>query len=428
MTLALPQTGTRPSRTIDDALRAVREHLDMPIAFVSEFVDGMIVFRNVNAPDHGHVIKTGDSFSNEDAYCNHIREGRLPQLMPDTAAVEFTKTLAITDTAPIGSHISVPIERADGSIYGMFCCLSPVASPTLNERDLNVMRMFAGLAADQIDLAHADVFALDALRDQIGGVLTERAFRMVFQPIVSIDTGMPVAHEALCRFTPLPYRPPNLWFDDAATVGLLAPLECAAIRAALAALPLMPPSTYLSVNASPLTILTGDVLDCLRDIDFARVVVEVTEHSHFGDLNDLKYQVDRLRETGVRIAIDDVGAGYSGLQQIANLAPDILKMDISLTRSCDTDATRQSVVRSIVALADNIGARVVAEGIETPSEAQALADFGVTLGQGWHYSKPLEVADFGTTAPDGSVAGAGTREPRHPGIPQPFEVGTRMVG
>ena len=95
---------------IQDALVAIRNHLGMEVAYFSEFSQGRTIFRRVDAPGLEHLIKVGDSHSLNDVYCNHILEGRLPELIPDTSQIPLTWEMPITAAVPIGSHISIPIR------------------------------------------------------------------------------------------------------------------------------------------------------------------------------------------------------------------------------------------------------------------------------------------------------------------------------
>lgn len=184
----------------------------MEVAYFSEFVDGQSVFRRVDAPGLEHLIKPGDSRSLDDVYCNHILAGRLPGLIPDTAQEPLAVAMPITGAVPIGSHASLPIRLRDGTPFGMFCCLSPRPNPTLNPRDLETMRVFADLAARQVN---AELDRRRARRDRraaIHAVIDAGAFAFLYQPILDLCGGGIVAYEALCRFTPQPYRSPDQWF------------------------------------------------------------------------------------------------------------------------------------------------------------------------------------------------------------------------
>lgn len=141
----------RQGSSIQRALSSVRRHLGMEVAYVSRFENGLSVFREVDAPGLEALIKPGDSRPLEDVYCPHILAGRLPELIPDTAAEPICQAMPITRLVPIGAHVSIPIRLADGTPYGMFCCLSPSPNATLNPRDLQVMRVFADIAAHEIE-------------------------------------------------------------------------------------------------------------------------------------------------------------------------------------------------------------------------------------------------------------------------------------
>ena len=143
---ATPQNGK-----VKRSLQAIRAHLGMEVAYVSEFVGNQTVFREVDAPGLEAMIKVGDSQSLDDVYCRHILEGRLPQLIADTSTEPLAMAMPITHAVPIGKHMSVPIRLPDGSVHGMFCCLGFKSDHSLRQRDLQMMRVFADLAAFEIE-------------------------------------------------------------------------------------------------------------------------------------------------------------------------------------------------------------------------------------------------------------------------------------
>jgi EAL domain-containing protein (putative c-di-GMP-specific phosphodiesterase class I) len=117
-------------------------------------------------------------------------------------------------------------------------------------------------------------------------------------------------------------------------------------------------------------------------------VLELTEHDEISDYEWLRPWLDRHRARGVRIAVDDAGAGYAGLQHILSLTPDILKLDLQLIRGIDTDIARRALARCLVDFAGEIGAAVLAEGISCVAELDTLRAVGVTLGQGYYLGRP----------------------------------------
>ncbi|WP_308915133.1 EAL domain-containing protein [Jannaschia sp. LMIT008] len=381
---------------INRALDSVREHLGMPIAYLSEFVGDQTVFRNVSAPGLTHLIKPGDSKDLNSVYCKHILSGDLPQLIPDTGAIPLARSLPITKDAPIGSHVSLPIQKPDGTTYGMFCCLSPTPNPSLNERDLKVMRMFAGLAAEQVRHRLSAGADKREARDRTRVILDGSGFETVFQPIYRMNDGALAGFEALSRFRSPLHRGPRGVFDDARRAGMVAELELAVLDRALDAVPDLDAGQRLSVNASPSTIGSGRLRQAFGRCGPSRVTLEITEAEVDMDAPKVVGAVTGLRSMGVQIAVDDVGAGYAGLQQLLQLRPDILKLDISLVRHIDTDAARRSMAAALVHFAGETRATVTAEGVETRGEWSVLKAMGVECAQGWLTGRPGPMADAPT--------------------------------
>lgn len=389
-----PVTAFGPSRggdgddVVANALAFVRTHLDMEVAFLSEFVGNNFVFRVLDAPGFEDRLVVGGEMSLDDTYCRHIIERRLPELIPDTKDEPLTQNITITNSFSVRSHVSIPIYRNNGELFGMFCCLSSEARPSLNYRDLGVMRAFAAMSSDEVN-AHQDREDVRrAKRLSIESVLDSGDFDIALQPILRLKDQGTAGYEALCRFTPEPYRPPNLWFEDAADVGLQMALELHVIEVALCLLQDMPDPCYIAVNASPATLASGRISPLVEAAGGKRVVVEITEHAEIENIDALLMEIDRLRDLGARIAVDDAGAGYSGLQQIVLLRPDVIKLDMSLTQDVDKDLARRSLASAMVQFANDTNARVIAEGIETEAEMCTLRQIGVEMGQGYHLGRP----------------------------------------
>jgi EAL domain-containing protein (putative c-di-GMP-specific phosphodiesterase class I) len=374
---------------IQRALHAVRTHLGMDVAYVSEFVGDRSVFRVVDAPGLEGLAKPGDSHSLDDVYCRHILAGRLPELIPDTAAEPIAAAMPITAAIPIGRHMSIPIRLADGRPFGMFCCLGRAADPTLGARDLAMMRVFAELATIEINRDHTAAQETAAKRDTIRQVIAGDMLTMHYQPIWNLAAAAPDGVEALARFTPEPYRSPDRWFADAAAANMGETLEIAAIHQALGSLAVLPGHTYLSINASPETVLSGALETALAGTALDRIVLEITEHAAISDYARLTAKLHGLRAGGLRLAVDDAGAGYASLSHILALGPDLIKIDMSLTRGIDGDQARQALVAAMAGFARDTGCRVIAEGVETFGELTALRTIGIELGQGYLLGRPL---------------------------------------
>jgi len=376
------------------ALRTVREHLGMDVAYLSEFVDDRAVFQYVDAPGLEHLIKVGDSHALEDIYCRHILEGRLPELIPDTSREPAAMALPITSAVPIGAHMSIPVRLANGGAYGMFCCLSARPNPSLNRRDLETMRIFADLVTRQVRRDLDGHQRMLERQDRIRSTLSEESFEIVYQPIWRLDPPSLVGLEALCRFTGTPYRSPDIWFGEAAKTGHGVDLELMVIARALQAFPRLPDGIHLSINASPETAASGRLPEVLAGQPLDRLVVEITEDAPVADYAGVVAAMAPLREAGLRLAVDDTGSGHAGLRHLLNLAPEVIKLDMSLTRHVDADLARRALVSALVYFARETGAALVAEGIESAAELAELASLGVALGQGFLLGVPTLLGDL----------------------------------
>jgi EAL domain-containing protein (putative c-di-GMP-specific phosphodiesterase class I) len=235
---------------------------------------------------------------------------------------------------------------------------------------------------------------LQQKRVRIEEVIARGGLTMAFQPIVDLSSGAMRGMEALSRFAPEPRRTPDVWFAEAAETGLGAELELAAVHAAIAQLTSLPADTYLSVNLSPETLTAVHPSTLLRDAPGDRIVVEVTEHAAVQDYDALLAALHTLRSLGVRLAIDDAGAGFASLRHILRLTPEIIKLDLALTRDVDSDPVRRALATALVRFATDTGASIVAEGIETESELATLRDLGVACGQGYHIGRPAPLVDL----------------------------------
>jgi EAL domain-containing protein (putative c-di-GMP-specific phosphodiesterase class I) len=385
-------SGQSSEVMIDRALSAVRQHLGMDVAYISQLHGDLTIFRKVDAPGLEHLVKPGDIRSLDDVYCRHILEGRLPELIPDTSLIPLARDMPITAAAPIGSHISVPVHDDDGMAVGMFCCLSAKPRGDLSDRDLGFIRILADVIGRQVSENFRDERKRDERSLLVRQALDDRAFSCVYQPIWDLKTSRPVGLEALVRFLPKPYRPPNEWFADAEAAGIAVDLEVEVMRRAINALELMPPDLYLSLNASPALVLSGRLAEILAPVTPERILLEITEHAIVDNYGELAEALKPLRKSGIRVAIDDAGAGYSTLQHILRLAPDRIKLDMSLTRSVDTDPARRALALAMVLFARETGAILIAEGIETRAEFDTLVELGVAKGQGYFLGRPETLA------------------------------------
>jgi EAL domain-containing protein (putative c-di-GMP-specific phosphodiesterase class I) len=387
-----PPAGTDPDtddidNAIDAMLRSVRKHLNMDIAFIGEFVGGRRVFRYIDAGGRPLPIAPGDSAPLEETYCQHIVDGSIPELLPDTSRSEVARSLAVTDRAHMRAHLGAPIRLSDGCIYGTFCCVRHTPDETLNLRDLQILRVFADAAAQQIERGLEARRARDVVRTRIADAIEGERFEILYQPIFDIRDHRIVALEALSRFSGPPVRGPDLWFAEAETAGLGEALEIATARRAVAVLPNLPLGVALNVNVSPTALIAGRFQAELGGAVLDRIAIEITEHSVVDDYEALMAALGPLRPR-VRLAVDDVGAGYATLRHVVKMHPDTIKLDISLTRGIEDSPGQRALAAALVGFASQTGAQVVAEGVETQAELATLAELGIRLVQGYLLARP----------------------------------------
>lgn len=228
---------------------------------------------------------------------------------------------------------------------------------------------------------------IEARRDEIQRFIAGEGLSMAYQPIVNLEDHDVIGVEALARFRSFPMRRPDEWFAEARGIDLGVDLELAAIRQAVIGLPKLPPRSYLSVNCSHRAARSVDLAPILEPLA-DRMVVEITEHEAVDDYEELARWLAPLRGMGVRIAIDDAGAGYASLRHTLQIAPDIVKVDISLTRSIDEDRGKRAIAKALISFAQEMGMTIVAEGIETDAELRTLLELGVRYGQGYFLAQP----------------------------------------
>ena len=207
-----------------------------------------------------------------------------------------------------------------------------------------------------------------------------------FQPVLELATGRVCGYEALARMQTGPQRPPDEWFAQAHRVGLGAELEAAAVAAAFAA-PGRPAGTFLAINVSPRALVSETLIAALPD-DLSSVVVELTEHDLFVAGDTLGQRLAALRGRGARVALDDAGSGYAGLQQLIRIAPDILKLDRSLVHGAHADPAKVALLEALVSFAATTGSVVLGEGIEDLADLRVLADLDATYAQGYALARP----------------------------------------
>jgi EAL domain-containing protein (putative c-di-GMP-specific phosphodiesterase class I) len=374
---------------VERLLALARSHLGMELAWLSEFADGEQIIRAASGDLGALQITLDEGFPLDDSYCGRVLAGTLPPVISDVRRHPCTRDLPITKAAGIGAYVGVPWRGQNGETAGMLCCADRCAVTSLDTQAGRFLGLIADLVSDHVNSPvipdHRRVGSEEA---KIMTILDSGAIRMVFQPVVRLSDGAIWGFEALARFDDPDLPTPAHAFAAAARVGLGVELELLAAECALERLDDIPPDVALGINLSAQALMTPKVEQMLLRFRGRDVGVELTEHTEVPDYAKLVEVTDRLRAAGLHIAVDDAGAGYASLRHILQLHPGVIKLDIAIIRGIDVDPARQALTRSLVSFAADIGAGLVAEGIEFQAEHDMLRKLGVELGQGYLMARP----------------------------------------
>ncbi|HET6337370.1 MAG TPA: EAL domain-containing protein [Polyangiales bacterium] len=224
----------------------------------------------------------------------------------------------------------------------------------------------------------------------IRGILSDgERLAIVTQPIVDLRRGVIVGYEALARFKLEKPAPPDVVFACAERAGLGEELEAFVVKRALPLAKDTPPNCFLAINVDPQHLTSTRVMDVILDHgNLGGIVFELTEQRQIDDVREVARSLSRLRKLGAISAVDDAGAGYSGLQQILALRPQFLKLDRTLVSSVNTDEAKRATIEMLGELAERLDAWIIAEGVESGAELHVLAQLGVPLAQGYFLAHP----------------------------------------
>ena len=376
-----------PVDVIRTLLSVLRSRLGLETAWLSSFHDGMQTFEVLDGDADAVGLSSGDRASLFDSYCVRVIDGRLPGIVPDTRANQTTAALPVTREFELGAYVGVPVLNRNGGAVGMVCAVSREAKPYLADLDLRIVKQVAELIGTLIESPDNRPDTTVAQRAAIRRVVYQRDFEVVFQSIHDVPSGKVVGVEALARFPREPFRPDG-FLAQAAVLGLGIELETAIVARVISMLPQLPEDIYVAVNISPAAALVAPWTQMLADVDPTRIVLELTEHDAVLDYGALDEALEACRTRGVRVAVDDVGAGFSSFSHVLELSPEFVKIDQSITRHIDVDDARRRLAHAIAELAGQMGATVIAEGVETQGELDAVNAVGISAAQGYYLSRP----------------------------------------
>ncbi|MEX0710268.1 MAG: bifunctional diguanylate cyclase/phosphodiesterase [Chloroflexota bacterium] len=421
-TLRDPLTGLGNHRAFQEELDRQTEHAlryDVPVALVLVDLDE---FRQINdAAGHAAGDQTLASFG---AMLNaalrrvdrpfRIGGDEFAWLLPHTdaeGAYVVTRRLLVSALQPtVRDGRAKPVSFSAG--------ISALPDPAGSRAQLLTQAeaaLFAAKRAGRTEVIifdpHEQVEATAAgTSAAISEVIARGLLRPVYQPIVELATGATLGYEGLIRpVAPAPYADPVSLFEAAEESGHVVALDMACVEAIVSGARHLPADFFLSVNLSPRTIeapefSTAAMLSILARHGFGpdRLVIELTEHQPIADIERVRHKLETCRSAGMRLAADDLGAGNSGLRLLSDLRFDIVKVDLGLVQRSSPGAS--AVVESIVAFASRTGATVIGEGVEHEDQVEQLTTLGVTAAQGYLFSRPGPLPDWGATEAPTPVA------------------------
>ncbi|HEX6301384.1 MAG TPA: EAL domain-containing protein [Acidimicrobiia bacterium] len=234
--------------------------------------------------------------------------------------------------------------------------------------------------------------------EAIERVIADGGPRVEYQSIVALSPGRPgdievVGYEALAR---LDSHTAIDWFVAASRLGLQVDLELACIQAAIEGFHPMVEEAFLAVNVSDETLHASQLAHVFADTPPGRLVLELSDTAPIASYQKTREALRELRATGIRVAIDHVGSGRLDLEHLARLEAQIIKIDMSLVRAANGSSRIRGLIKATVAMAEELGAFVVAVGVETDDEHDTLTSLGVQFGQGNLYAPPAKLAPTAT--------------------------------
>jgi EAL domain-containing protein (putative c-di-GMP-specific phosphodiesterase class I) len=375
---------TETELKVAELLRTAKDALGLSLTFLSR-LDGETQHLEV-VESAIPIFRDGQTQPQATSFCQAILDGKLPNVIKNVAKLPEAKRLPAARFPRIRSFVSVPVTLSDGSLYGTFCAAGFTADNQLTKRDQALMEVLARAAATIIEPGVHERRRTADIQRRLQPVISAGGPRVVLQPIVSLRDGTRVGSEALSRFPEAWGKPPDEVFAEATSIGAGLELELLAFHGAAAYL--WQVDGYIAINFSPATLLNARCRELLADLPAERVLLELSEHDQVQDYAELSAAIAPLRAAGMRLAIDDVGAGFSSLRHIVLTEPDVIKLDRSIVAGASTDPILRTLVHSLVDFGHACGAKVVAEGVETEQDAVALRDAGVDYGQGWHFGRP----------------------------------------
>jgi EAL domain-containing protein (putative c-di-GMP-specific phosphodiesterase class I) len=379
----MPLLEARDGRSVVDvAADVAHSHLALDAVLVAELTADEQVIRAVAGDAEKFGARVGMRLPRAETLTHLLASGDLPKFSRDMLVDPGTPASLAPNESRVAAYVGVPLVYSDGTAFGVLCAVSQRADDSLDDRDVRFLATLANLLVDHLDESRD----LESVRGRMQRVIDTEQITIAVQPVVSLRDGSCLGIEALSRFSA---TNPSDAFTAADAVGLGLELERLAVRKAWPLLDRLGDGQFLTVNLSPSStvVLSRRAME-YDDLPLSKLVVEITEHSIITGYSTLREVLGPLRKAGLRVAVDDAGAGYASLRHVVELRPDFIKIDRDLVHGLADDHARRVAVSAFVLLALDLNAMVIAEGLERPRDLAALCDLGVDAAQGYLLGRP----------------------------------------
>jgi EAL domain-containing protein (putative c-di-GMP-specific phosphodiesterase class I) len=365
------------------AVELAHRHLALDVVFIAEISEAGYVYREAAGDRLGFGVALNE-YGPTAPYYRSLSESDSATLLGDLCEREEGAALQAIHGTSVRGCVAVPLRLADGSPFGVLCGLSRRPRPELDMRDAGFMAMLGDVIVPEL----AEYRRQSELRLGLLHILEDEDVQVAYQPIIDLHTSRCMGIEALARF-PEPFARPDWTLKAAEALDMRLELERLIVIEAWEMIPKLGPDQFLGLNLAPDALLELARRANLRDdLPLAKLVIEVTEHSAVDSYGPLLHQLTPLREKGLRIAVDDAGAGFASLRHVLRLRPDFVKVDRSLIDGIASDHAKRAAVGSFVSLSRKLNARVIAEGVERATDLETLTKLGLDAAQGFLLGRP----------------------------------------
>lgn len=373
-------------------LENARKQYNFEIAFIIRFKGETAIVENLSvgasAADLGLVA--GVSVPLNESFGTKVAEGLAPRYVADGRNEQFLARQPFLGDFPVASYVATPIFSRENGLLGVLVCASRTPRTNAMHVPLLAFEQFSRYAALDLDMLIGIERTDRDIRDMVSGVIKRKQFTQYFQPVVDQFSGGVLYFEGLTRLTELPGLDVPQLLALSQQVCMMTQLEIAFAEALKQAATKLDCDAKVGLNFSETTLLSDAFLRFLARYDHRNTIIELTEHCPVDQPDALRERVKLARKFGVKIALDDTGAGFSAIRNILVLEPEILKADKILVETLENTKVAQRLLAVLDRFCRESGSVMVVEGVERDSQLACLREIGVRYVQGYFIARPAK--------------------------------------